>query len=170
MTRNDLPEYFKSLGFKVGAEIGVYRGWFTKRLCDAGLKVYGIDPWGFYEGHSRRQPHYEEAKKTLKPYIDNGQCELIRKSSMEAVKDFTDGSLDFVYIDADHRFKYVAEDLYEWTWRVKVGGIVSGHDYTDHVKAVVDAYKIAFGVEGIILTDEDKFKSWFWIKKTNGAS
>jgi predicted O-methyltransferase YrrM len=87
---------------------------------------------------------------------------------MEAVKDFADGSLDFVYIDADHRFKYIAEDIYEWPWRVRAGGVVSGHDYVGHVKPVVDAYTTAFGVENLVVLNE-KFPSWLWIKKTNGA-
>ena len=172
-TRNELPKYFKSLGFKVGAEIGVYRGWFTKRLLDAGLKVYGIDPWGHYEGHSKRQQHYDEAKKTLKQYIDSGQCELIRKASMDAIKDFVDGSLDFVYIDADHRFKYIAEDLYHWTWKVRKGGIVSGHDYNyngvedvNQTGPVVDAYVKSFKINGLrIIGEKDKASSWLWIKE-----
>ncbi len=48
---------------------------------------------------------------------------------MDALEDFEDNSLDFVYIDGDHNFKHISEDIYEWTKKVRSGGIVSGHDY-----------------------------------------
>lgn len=47
-SRDDLPELFVQLGFKVGAEVGVYRGEFTEKFCQAGLKMYGIDPYLSY--------------------------------------------------------------------------------------------------------------------------
>ena len=37
-TREELALYFKQLGFKVGAEIGVERALFTRELCKAGLE------------------------------------------------------------------------------------------------------------------------------------
>ncbi len=46
--RDDLPQFFVDMGFKVGAEIGVLRGEFTEKLCQAGLKVYAVDPWKNY--------------------------------------------------------------------------------------------------------------------------
>ena len=38
-SREELPSVFKSMGFKVGAEIGVYRGEFTKLFCEQGIKM-----------------------------------------------------------------------------------------------------------------------------------
>ena len=53
----------------------------------------------------------------------------IRKSSVEAAKDFTDGSLDAVYIDASHDENSVREDIKTWRPKIKPGGVLSGHDY-----------------------------------------
>ena len=109
-----MPEFFLEMGYKVGAEIGTYSGEFAEKLCKVGLKLYAIDPWMGYDGAGRSEQkqdkqdeNYEYAKKVLTPY----DCELVRKTSREALKDFKDGSLDFIYIDGDHRFKYIAEDL-----------------------------------------------------------
>lgn len=187
--RDDLPQFFVDRGFQVGAEIGVYKGEFTEKLCQTGLKIYGIDPWMAYYGYDdkkvefqKRQDFlYEHTQRTLKPYPN---CTLVRKTSMDALKDFPDGSLDFVYIDGNHNFKYIAEDLCEWTKKVKKGGVVSGHDYsprglsmrdqdTIHVKYVVDAYTLAYEIKNwyVLGRDEiikgekrDKFRSWMWIK------
>ena len=110
-SRNDLPQFFKDVGYKVGVEIGVYKGAYTKHFCKAGLKIYGVDPWKPYsdfdidsENRKKRQDFlYQHTKRELSPYKN---CTLIRKLSMEASKDFEDESLDFVYIDGNHRFKY----------------------------------------------------------------
>ncbi|SRR5260221_6576562 len=159
--RDELPGFFKEQGFKVGAEIGVYRGEYTEKFCKAGLTMYAIDPWAGYVGAGRSErkqdmqdTNYEFAKKRLSKYKD---CTLIRKTSMKALEDIKNGSLDFIYIDGDHRFPFIAEDLYEWYWKVKKGGVIAGHDYfcTDpwatnvlcQVGVVVDAFVKAYKIE-----------------------
>ena len=93
---------------------------------------------------------------------------------MDALGDIPDGSLDFVYIDGDHNFRHVAEDIFEWSKMVRSGGVVSGHDYWNtppfarnticQVKAVVDAYVKLFEIDLQVIKG-DKFPSWLWIKK-----
>lgn len=182
--RIELPEFFKQMGFTIGAEIGVYKGEFTEHFCKAGLKMYAIDPWHSYKGAGRGQQVqerqeflYGHAQRVLAPYND---CTIIRKTSMDAVKHFKDRSLDFVYIDGDHNFKHIAEDIYEWVWKVKKGGVVAGHDYfsTDpnaqnlicHVGPVVDAYAKVFGIKNLYFFGRDpktncKALSWFFIRE-----
>lgn len=177
-SRDELPEYFKSLGYKVGAEIGVFKGEFAEKFCKAGLKMYAVDPWMGFKGqgkHQRSQEvmdgYYEYAKKVLSPYTN---CALIRKTSMDALNDFEDGSLDFVYIDGDHNFRRVAEDVYEWSKKVRVGGVVAGHDYYNtayfaqnmicNVKAVVDAYIGLFEIKNLQILTGDLTPTWLWQK------
>lgn len=185
-SRDDLPQFFVDMGFKVGAEVGVYKGGFSQKLCQAGLKLFAVDPWRIYKdfphplGQKRLDFQYEHAQRLLAPYPD---CTIIRKTSMEAVEDFPDKSLDFVYIDANHEFRYIAEDLYEWTKKVKPGGIVSGHDYfflktgtgaqVWHVAHILRAYIASFGISNWYVIGSkdpkdnetrDKWRSWFFIK------
>jgi hypothetical protein len=87
--------------------------------------LYCIDPWELDKGYeeywadeqSKLDELYEETKKRLSGY----NCEIIRKTSMEAVKDFEPNSLDFVYIDANHHFDYVVNDIIEWEKIVRPG-------------------------------------------------
>jgi len=91
--RRQLPIFFKEMGFKVGIEIGVYKGQFTRYLVNEGAKIYGVDPWLEYADYGHPKVHFqarqdeifESAKERLKEF-DN--VELIRKTSMEAIKDF----------------------------------------------------------------------------------
>ena len=182
-SRMDLPEFLREMDYKVGAEVGVYNGGFTEKLCQAGLKVFGVDPWTSYYGdrdQERQDAIYEEACEKLAPY----DCTLIRKSSTEAAKQFARESLDFVYIDSDHRFKQTAADIVDWNRKVRSGGVISGHDYFTslpharkfrcQVGAVVDAYVKAFGIENFYTFGDLDYKtepewgswylSWMFIK------
>ena len=198
-SRDDLPQFFVDKGYKVGAEIGVYKGEFTVKLCKAGLYVFSVDPWKAYydvlnlinpkdhvklEASQKRQDFlFEHTKRALASYTK--QVTFVRKTSMDALLDFKDGSLDFVYIDANHNFKNVAEDICEWSKKVRSGGVVAGHDYAYndrkpndpdvlHVKFVVDAYTRAFRVRNWFVLGEyeakdgekrDPYRSWMWIKE-----
>lgn len=179
--RDNLPQFLVEQGFKSGAEIGVYKGAFTARFLQAGLKMFAVDPWIAFTGQGRSQ-HKQEVQddifgiacQSLKPWTDTGQCQIIRKTSMGALADFSPGALDFVYIDGCHEFPNVAQDIYEWNKIVRPGGIMSGHDYFNtwekatnvlcHVKAVVDAYISCFKIENWWLFGNPKFQSWMWFR------
>lgn len=197
-SRDDLPAFFAEQGYKVGVEIGVYKGRFSRQFLEAGLdKLYCVDPWAAYgpyvEGkpvtetallQERQDYLYRRASRELRPWLKSGQCEIIRASSMEAVERFAPESLDFVYIDGNHGFRFIAEDLAEWHFRVRKGGIVSGHDYCHttkgvrdpyvcHVPYVVHAFTEMLGIPNWYVignrekTGEDKrdrFRSWFWVR------
>ncbi len=184
-SRDDLPQFFVEMGYKVGAEIGVYKGEYTKKFLDVGLTMYGIDPWLDYQqyhnsrGQKRINDLYEHTRKVIAPYPN---CTLIKKTSMEALSDIPDESLDFVYIDANHLLRYVIDDICEWSKKVKKGGVISGHDFfyekRDQInivqvpfalKAYTDAYNIknwyVLGREEIIKGEKrDRWRSWMWIK------
>jgi hypothetical protein len=186
VSREDLPMFFKEMGYKTGAEIGVYKGQFSIKFAEVGLNLFAVDPWRIYKdfgnprGQERLDFQYEHTKRLLNPYPN---VTIVRKASMEAVEDFKDESLDFVYIDANHDFRYIAEDLVEWTKKVKKGGIVSGHDYfytksgtkevNWHVAYVLNAYVAAFGIKNWYLLGRknalpnekrDKWRSWMFTK------
>lgn len=189
-SRDDLPQFFVDMGYKVGAEIGTAKGEFTVKFARVGLTMYAIDPWMSYPDYDGSpQPtrtdffntEFRLAKKTLAPYPN---CTIIRKTSMQALADFKDNSLDFVYIDGNHQLKYVVEDLVEWSKKVRQGGIVSGHDYIYtnprtqtgicHVIYALDAYIRAYKITNWYLLgryerreDEkrDRFRSWMFLKK-----
>lgn len=166
--RLELAEYFAELGFKLGVEIGVLSGGYSTILCQVNpaLKLYCIDSWGIgdvrlHDYHVRK---YQVAKKKLSPY----SAMLIRKRSMDAVGDFTNNSLDFVYIDANHSFDNIMRDILEWSTKVKKGGIVSGHDYNTGagVKSAVDAYTTSHHLRLQLTTGQDTgIFSWWFVKK-----
>ncbi len=135
--RLDLLRWIRELDFKIGAEIGVASGDFSKLICltNPQVKLYGVDPWKMYDGYfeykseAAYDENYKDMLKKMNPYIRHKKYVIIRKSSLEALKEIADGSLDFVYIDANHEAPYVQQDLEGWSKKVRSGGIIAGHDY-----------------------------------------
>jgi len=98
---------------------------------------------------------------------------------MEALADVPDGSLDFVYIDADHTFDHVMSDIIWWARKVRYGGIVAGHDYYRFRRAgvvpAVNVYTHQHGITRWFITDylKDRTPSYFWMREphvTDGGS
>lgn len=162
LSRGDLAKLFCEFGYRVGAEIGVYRGENAKVLLDSNpnLKLICVDAWI----STLKQVRYNIAMNRLAGY----NIEVKKMFSLDAAKEVEDVSLDFVYIDASHDFDNVMLDLISWERKVRIGGIVSGHDYIHHsrlgVVEAVNAYTYAHHITQWYVTN-DYPQSWFWVKK-----
>ena len=169
-TRVELAQCFCDLGYTEGVEIGTQYGRFAKVLCESnpGLHLYCVDPWMAYQGYTikqeRQEKIYEKAMRTLKPL----NVSVVKKASMDAVSDFPDASLDFVYIDGNHTFDYVMLDILFWQHKVKKGGVMALHDYRPGwwagVVQAVDAYTHCHDIRPWFVTREEE-PTAFWVKK-----
>lgn len=184
--RDDLARLFGSLGFTQGAEIGVETGNYAEVLCKANPTSYLIcvDPWTPYKGYrdhvtaAKLEDFYQTTQKRLAPYT----VTFLRQFSVDAARDYVpDASLDYVFIDGNHDFRHIAEDLCAWVPKVKPGGIVAGHDFVKrsnpadgvHVVEVVTAYTQAYQIAPWFILGSkeikagevrDRPRSWFWVK------
>lgn len=70
---------------------------------------------------------YDNFLKNIEPV--NQYITPIREHSQMAPNRYEDRSLDFVFIDADHSYDEVKKDIECWYPKVKLGGIIAGHDY-----------------------------------------
>lgn len=165
--RNDLYILFKELGFVLGCEIGVNRGKNAEVMLEIipGLKLHLVDSW--VRRNSLRETH-----KRLRRFMP--QITTAEMLSMDAVRYYNDGFFDFVYIDADHSFDFVMQDIIEWSKKVRPGGIVSGHDYyrskIEGVALAVKAYTGAHRIRPWFVLDNERQRrphqnSYFWIKE-----
>ena len=73
---------------------------------------------------------------------------MLQNSTLEAASAFADESFDWVYLDATHTYAEAKRDLEAWYPKVKLGGLVSGHDYQFQHQAIGDGY--IFGVKDAI--------------------
>ena len=162
-------------GLKVGAEIGLgYGGNAENMLKNTNLEhLYGVDPFAHDDNANSvmnvSQEDFDDiynfVKQKLSPFAD--RFELVRKTSVEASSDVPD-NLDFVYIDGEHSYEGVFNDLCTWFKKVRMGGIISGHDYNHPnlpgIKKAVDEFLRRFGWE---IHKEDNFVWWVEKKPLN---
>lgn len=134
---NEVREHI-GRGAKV-AEVGVLRGNFSahmlRRLSPRELHL--IDPWekqdrreygDFFMWQEKRwDAVYDFCRNRFKRFSDI--VTLHRAKSMDVVGEFEDESLDFVYLDGNHKYTAVLEDLEAWSRKVRRGGILAGHDF-----------------------------------------
>ena len=162
----------------IGAEIGVYEAinalWMLSLIPD--LKLYLIDDYTnmtSYTGGPIVPKGFSERIKGIAEWNlarYNGRKVVIDKPSLIAADEFDKNFFDYVYIDGDHEYDAVKKDLVAWYPKVKVGGMLAGHDYGMHeVSSAVTEFKNSNGIP-----DErfgfDKFentvgKSDWWITK-----
>lgn len=97
---------------------------------------------------------------------------VVQELSENAAKMIPDGSLDWIYIDANHDFESVTKDLEIWTPKVKEGGLVAGHDFLDGVLLINDVETV-FDVESAVTdyfrerhieSTREQFPTWFLTK------
>jgi hypothetical protein len=159
------------------AEIGVFAAdfadWMAKSLQLK--KFYGIDPYtstiglmgsgnvhGFGMEHFENELLYGFVKTRMAAYPE---YEHRRIFSSEFFNSVDDGSLDAVYIDGDHSFEAVQNDLELARHAVKEGGWICGHDYEGHptkgnpelthyVKSVVNSFCETHGLSVFAVTND----------------
>lgn len=120
---------------KVIVEFGCFYGRSTRALADNtnGI-IYAVDPWnGDYPGETGEALKnintyvYPNFKQNLKDHIESGRVKPVRAYSNDYVGD--DNSVDMLFIDGDHNYKTVKDDILHALQLVRPGGIICGHDY-----------------------------------------
>jgi predicted O-methyltransferase YrrM len=134
-----LAEILRSINPRVGAEIGVQSGGTSVTLLEtfSELTLYLVDRWeGTYAGGQER------TRRAVDSFGD--RAIILLGDSVDMSKHIEDGSLDFVFIDAGHRYERVKGDIEAWAPKVRKGGLITGHDYTcpkwPGVKRAADEY------------------------------
>ncbi|CEL92384.1 unnamed protein product [Vitrella brassicaformis CCMP3155] len=154
-TRADLGDVLERENKTVGVELGVQRG--TVRLSDCTdvtpalvsgefaaevlsrwpkcRKYYLVDLWTHQDNYNdtanvatdAQEAYMNEAKDKLRHWQD--KTVWMRMLTSDAAREIPDNSVDFVYIDARHDYCGVSEDLSLYWPKLRVGGIMAGHDY-----------------------------------------
>lgn len=178
--RIELAKYFNALGFRYGAEIGACFGRYSEILCQnmPGLKLIAVDNWNTRRNAKREAAANGTGEEITRARLAPYHAVVMKASSMDALRFVEDESLDFVFIDAAHDYKSVAEDIRGWSKKVRIGGIVSGHDYyvfpNSGNRGVIDAVDDFVKERGVALlttawdrknpVSDDRQPCWYFFK------
>lgn len=164
------PQLINSFNLKKGAEVGVSTGGHSFALLEQTKieKLYSIDPYCSNEYMQFSSDYYFDILFLRVKYrlgIFGSRSEMIRKFSLDAVHLFQDEELDFVFLDADHRYVAVKADLEQWYKKIRPGGIIGGDDYATIWPGVPQAVNEFFNALNLeVHTDKDQPRIW-WVQK-----
>lgn len=97
--------------------------------------------------------------KRLGPFLGNGRCVFHHGTSRKCADAI--GTVDIAYIDGDHSYPAVKDDIGVWYPKVAVGGALCGHDY--HMPSVQQAVLECVTSTGMRLTTYED-SSWMILK------
>ena len=151
----------------VGVEVGVHDGNHADTMIDflKFKKLYLVDPWLSY---SENCYGWDQATWdgiydiVVGKYKDKGYIDILRLTSVDAAAKLKDEQLDFVYIDGNHKYKYVCLDLQHWFPLIKDGGWLLGHDWT--YPEVVQAVTEFAAAHNLVVVESGNGTEW-WMQK-----
>lgn len=168
-----LKDYFKDKETVKGVEVGVYYGKNAAQLLKAipSLRLSLVDPYDEYDGYdddglwtgTSLKEIKKDAYHLLRPYEE--RTRWLYRMSADVTELFGLGSLDFVYVDGNHAYAYVLEDCWAWWSKIKEGGVLLGHDWSQvGVARAVLEFADEVGAEVKVLNPALGFPEWV-IKK-----
>ena len=145
-------------------EIGSYLGESTYIFLESKRfnSITCLDMWASgYDDNDSSSSKMEGIEKEFDLLVENsnGIIKKIKNSSENIDNLFENKSFDFIYIDGNHTYDWVKQDIEKSLTKLKNGGFIAGHDYNwpEVQKAVSDT----------IGSIDCFFQDTSWIKKIN---
>ena len=158
------------------AELGVFSGAFSEKISSLlkPKKLYLVDIFdgkmgsGDVNGENFQFINLNESFDQLtQKYAKHPEVKIVKSTTVEFLDSLPDDHLDAVYIDADHSYEAVKQDLNLSFQKVGENGLIMGHDYEENefpgVVQAVDEFCQQNDLK-ICLLSQEKLPS-FLIKK-----
>jgi len=168
ISREALLSYWPQGG--QGAEIGTAEGTFAAQILEAvrPTRLVLIDPWVHldsaafaHDAHNvpaaEQESRYERVLARFAAPRATGQVVVQRAFSTPAAQTFDDGSLDWVYLDANKDEAGVRWDLEQWAVKLQPDGWLLGHDYAHHQVGDHDGFGVVEAVDAFVRQGEFHF-------------
>jgi O-methyltransferase len=157
----------------VCAEIGVLAGDYSKKIQSIlePKELHLIDHFsgklisGDHNGQNVKAYDLDQEYLNLKEYFKNIPSIILKKGfSYDLLPEYSNDYFDFVYIDSDHTYEGTWRELELCFLKVKNGGYISGHDYSEEhfpeCKKAIDEFCVKYHQEISWVTIEDRMASF----------
>jgi len=133
---------------EIGAWLGKSTAYMGVEILNSGKKIKFdvVDTWLGSDGELDTWHSLAKEADIFKLFMANvlpvsSIISPIRSSSIVAARSYGDGTLDFIFIDANHSYECVKADIAAWYPKLKKGGYIGGHDYNwESVRTAVVEY------------------------------
>lgn len=161
----NVSDFFQ--GFNKNSATPIYRYVATidangNRSSEQERVITYVDPYG-----KLRFPYQEV---TVSDDLTQTNCTLVREFGTNYAPQFANNTIDFVYLDSDHKYEAIKSEIEAWYPKVRKGGVLAGHDYVtgSHIEefGVIPAVTEFIERENLTLhTTDEAYSSW-WVTKT----
>lgn len=125
-------------------EIGSYVGAIANQFIGGNRKVFSIDPWTEENVYKKTDVQYSLIQDAIdkrggmdgiyETWMKNAGDDLFInifpiKGKSNQIAPYFNLPIDLLYLDGDHSYDAVKEDINFWFPKVKKGGIIAGDDY-----------------------------------------
>jgi Methyltransferase domain len=141
---------------EVGCWLGKGTAYCARRIreCARRIAQYAVDTWEGWPNEPAMLETVRDAGGSVYPLFCRNLEEAgvldtvhpLKMPSKAAAALFADGTLDFVFIDADHSVESVQADIAWWRPKIKSGGTLAGHDWNTYA-SVQEAVRAMLGNE-----------------------
>ncbi len=152
------------------AEVGVWKGEFSKKIYNYSFpkKLVLIDPWIFDPNIRGCAPQVNGKEPLNQKYFDNAKIStfkkfkgvknvnIVEKDSLTASSLYDNDYFDYIYIDGEHSYEAVLNDLTCWYPKLKKNGKIFGDDF--YWREENNLFSVKKAYEEFIL--EKKIKKW----------
>lgn len=167
-TRDVLVQLLRKDG--IGCEVGVAEGQFSRTLVKetSPKKLHLVDPWVHQDDEEyiadpnnvstqEGEKRFREVSNAFSEECATGQVLIHRAFSTDAARNFPDHYFDWVYIDARHDYNSVLEDLAAFLPKLKLDGLLLGHDYANHSLATSMGFGVVEAVDDFCMSNNLNF-------------
>jgi len=124
--------------------------------------IWGIEGWEYQKKEKIQNINdylYDIFLKNIEPVKD--YINIVKGWSYDLVNNYDNESIDFLFIDSCHDYESLTKELEDWYPKVKINGIIAGHDYTHNFPGVIKSVNEFFGEKNITkIIGKDGSGSW----------
>jgi hypothetical protein len=124
-------------------EVGVWQGAFSKKIYNISKPkmLVLVDSWTYDEQvrgcapqvdgkEPLSQKFFDDAKyKTYNLFENKKNVVILDQNSSNSSSNYKDNYFDYIYLDAEHTYQAVSNDLDMWYPKLKNNGVLFGDDY-----------------------------------------
>jgi predicted O-methyltransferase YrrM len=147
-------------------ELGSFHGRSARAMLDnSNAHIWCVDSWRGASGDTQvgKRPTEDDFNTFLGNLKDVLHRVTVLKSyTYEVVSQLQKDFFDLVFIDADHSYEAVRFDIINYAPKVKLGGLLCGHDYSRNWPGVVRA------VQELLTAPQTSGSVLWWARREKG--
>lgn len=176
-----LSSFMLEQGYKTFVEIGAKEGRTTGHILAnvPDSRVVAVDPWITQEASDDPAKEtyeawdFEKIEREFWANVGNAndsetRCVMQRTTSAQAASQVGTQQFDLIFIDALHDYEHVKQDIALWWPKVRIGGMLTGHDFNHKwpgcERAVAESFNLMHvgvapdSVWFVVKVSEDQFR------------